>query len=232
MSESKGGSAGPSHLQLTYLRAPFRQRGLIASDRAQTSRSTDISYGICVGLVAEWIRLHSQFTGDEFTRTSALVTSSREIAILAQVVYIKFKAEPNEVATKGAIGAALKKVKVTRKISSTSPKWFHNPSATRVETMRTFLLSQVSSQNTYYIFVLYFDGGNDGHAVAAFHEATTTGGSLRVFEPNFGELLVPYSEFGTFWGDMIREYRGYRDSKGVSRPKEMTSIAVHTLTIS
>jgi hypothetical protein len=222
--------SGPSHLQLTYLRAPFRQRGLVASDRAQTPRATDIIYGICVGLVAEWIRLHSQFRdGDEHTRTKTLVTSSIQISILAQVAYINSKAEDATTASKGAISAALKKAKVGRTISAGSPSWFHNIRPIVIEEFKAFLTAQVSSQNYYYIFVLYFDYGVDGHAVAAFHENTAAGGALRVFEPNIGELLVPYSEFGTFWTDMIAQYRGYRDSAGVLAPKELTSIAVHTL---
>jgi len=32
----------------------------------------------------------------------------------------------------------------------------------------------------------------DAHAVAGFTRTPSTGGALRIFEPNFGELLVPY----------------------------------------
>jgi len=63
---------------------------LIASDRPKKGRDADIEYGICVGLVAEWVRLHVGAPGDDaHARTKLLSTSSREISILAQVAFIK-----------------------------------------------------------------------------------------------------------------------------------------------
>jgi hypothetical protein len=238
MSESKGAAiadraplfelGGPSHL-FTWLLSPFRQRGLVDTYKAQNPKAVDIGYGICVGLVAEWVRLHTTDKGkDAHYRMKVLSTGGRDIAVKAQVSFLKFKGEAREAGSKGAIGAALKQRKVSRTISATSPKWYWTVTDVKIGELRTFLTAQVSSQDNYYIFNLYF--GVDGHAVAAYHEATAMGGALRIFEPNFGEFLVPYDEFGRFWTDLIAEYRRYRDRAGTLDPKVLNAIAVHTLT--
>jgi hypothetical protein len=223
-------STGPLRGLFQWLKSHFRQRGLIDTDRPAKKREADISYGICVGLVARWIMLHARFRGeDEHFRAKMLITSDKELAILAQVAFVKAVKGPVTDGGLPAIIVALKEAKVTLKVISPRALVV-NVTGARIERVRDVLISQVSSQAIYYIIVIFFgDDFSDAHAIAVYHETSSAGGMLRIFEPNFGEFVVPYMKFGEFWAELQAEYLKYRDRAGETRRKRMTMLAVHTL---
>jgi len=89
-------------------------------------------------------------------------------------------------------------------------------------------MAQVSSQTLLHLHPAFRHaaGRACGGGVSREH---LHGGALRIFEPNFGELLVPYSELATFWNDLRGEYRGLSHQGRCGWRQVLTEIAVHGL---
>lgn len=204
----------------------FKQRDLGISD-------DEVSYGVCVGLSAEWISRHMKFKSEGSQKRIAFIASqAKATAIARQKAYLTvLKASRSGVmgGQTTELDAALAQVECGLTASLADSSRYYGSDA---DDSLHPLYTHTSGINRYYLILLSF--GSDNHCIAAYHSSGKLfgyGSHLYVFEPNFGEIKVGGSETAVkgFFKALAATYMTYVDKGNVKDPKKLDRVTVSKL---
>jgi len=200
----------------------FKQRDLAVADE-------EVSYGICVGLSAEWVARHKKYKSEGSAKRIAFIKSQAPSAIARQKAYLSVLTQSRSSAFSGQtteLDAALAFAESGMSANLADSTRFMRAAAD--ECLHP-LYTHTGGHNNYFLILLSF--GKDNHCIAAYHSSGKLfgyGSHLYVFEPNFGEIKIPASETAVkgFFKALAEAYRTYAGKDNVVDPKILDRVTV------